>query len=105
VGPQAAGPWWLATNLAAPLVDIVVLYDRRMVIEEQFRDTKGCRFGVRLESTQFHTPAYLARFHLLIGVALLLWTAVGQAIARVTPLGSFRNVSNRRHRWIGVQPY
>jgi hypothetical protein len=36
------------------------------------RDTKGCRFGVKLERTQFRTPEYLARFTLLVGVALLL---------------------------------
>jgi hypothetical protein len=54
-------------------------------IEEQFRDTKGCRFGVRLEWTQFRTPQYLARFLLLVGVVLLLWTAVGHAVAEQTP--------------------
>jgi hypothetical protein len=54
-------------------------------IEEQFRDTKGCRFGVRLEWTQFRTPPYLARFTLLVGVALVLWTAVGQAVAHTAP--------------------
>jgi hypothetical protein len=88
VGVRAPGqrePWWLATDLPDPLIDIVALYDRRMTVEEQFRDTKGCRFGVRLEWTQFRTPAYLARFTLLVGVALLLWTAVGQAIAHTTP--------------------
>jgi Transposase DDE domain len=88
VGVWAFGqhePWWLATELTEPLGDIVALYDRRMTIEEQFRDTKGCRFGVRLQWTQFRTPAYLARFTLLVGVALVLWTAVGQAVAKATP--------------------
>jgi hypothetical protein len=83
--PRQPEPWWLATDLVDPLVDIVAFYDRRMAIEEQFRDTKGCRFGVRLEWTQFRTPAYLARFTLLIGVALVLWTTVGQAGAQVCP--------------------
>lgn len=88
VGVWAPGqkePWWLATDLAAPLAELVALYDRRMAVEQQFRDTKGCRFGVRLEWTQFRTPAYLARFTLLVGVALVLWTAVGQAVAQQTP--------------------
>jgi hypothetical protein len=83
--PGQSEPWWLATNLADPLPDLVALYDRRMTIEEQFRDTKGCRFGGRLEWTHFRTPAYLARFLLLLGVALVLWTAVGQAMAEATP--------------------
>jgi hypothetical protein len=63
------------------VLDIVALYDRRMTVEEQCRDTKGGRFGVRLEWTQFRTPPYLACFTLLVGVALVLWTAVGQAVA------------------------
>jgi hypothetical protein len=83
--PNQPEPWWLAPDLPDPLEAIVALYDRRMAIEEQFRDTKGCRFGVRLEWTQFRTPAYLARFTLLVGVALVLWTAVGQAVATQTP--------------------
>ena len=83
--PRQPEPWWLAPELAAPLGDIVARYDRRMAIEAQFRDTKGCRFGVRLEWTQCRTPADLARFTWLIGVALRLWTAVGQAIAQATP--------------------
>lgn len=83
--PKQSEPWWLATDLLDPLAHIVALYDRRMTVEEQFRDTKGCRFGVRLEWTQFRTPAYLARFTLLVGVALMLWTAVGQAVAAQTP--------------------
>jgi hypothetical protein len=83
--PGQKEPWWLATDLPDPLIDVVALYDRRMTIEEQFRDTKGCRFGVRLEWTQFRTPAYLARFTLLVGIALVLWTTVGQAMAKATP--------------------
>ena len=88
VGVWAPGqhePWWLATDLAAPPAELVALYDRRMTVGEQFRDSKGCRFGVQLEWTQFRTPTYLARFILLVGVALVLWTAVGQAMAEATP--------------------
>ena len=88
IGVWALGqkePWWLATDLTEPLAEVVALYDRRMAIEEQLRDTKGCRFGVKLEWTQFRTPSYLARFTLLVGVALVLWTAVGQAVANEEP--------------------
>lgn len=45
--------WWLATNLKLTVAEIVGLYDRRMSIEEQFRDTKGVRFGLKLRWTQF----------------------------------------------------
>src|SRR5262249_52659101 len=59
--PGQSEPWCLATALSAALADLVALDDRRMAVEEQFRDTKGCRFGVRLEWTPCRTPAYLAR--------------------------------------------
>ena len=55
VGIWARGrrePWWLATNRTDPLGHIVSLYDRRMTIEEQIRDTKGARFGFALVWTQ-----------------------------------------------------
>jgi hypothetical protein len=83
--PGQREPWWLATDLAAPLVEFVALDDRRMAIEAQFREAKGCRLGVRLEWTQFRTPAYLAHFTRLDGAALVLWTAVGQAAAETAP--------------------
>jgi hypothetical protein len=89
VGVWAYGqsePWWLATDLLKEgLADVVALYDRRMAIEQQIRDTKGCRFGVKLIWTQFQNPQYLSRLVLLIGVALVLWTAVGQAVAQQNP--------------------
>lgn len=89
VGVWAYGqsePWWLATDLLKEgLADVVALYDRRMAIEQQIRDTKGCRFGVKLIWTQFQNPQYLSRLVLLVGVALVLWTAVGQAVAQQNP--------------------
>lgn len=56
-----------------------------MSIEEQLRDTKGCRFGVKREWTPFCTPAYLAWFTLFVGIALVLGTAVRQAVAEEAP--------------------
>jgi hypothetical protein len=88
VGVWAFGqpePWWLATELTEPLGDMVALCDRRMTIDEQFRDTTGCRFGVRRQWTPCRTPVYLARFTLVVGVALVRWTAVGPAVATATP--------------------
>ena len=77
VGIWAKGarePWWLATGSSASLA---ALYDRRMAIEEQIRDTKGARFGFQLVWTQIKTLQALARFTLLIGLAILLLTAIG----------------------------
>ena len=72
--------WWLATNLRNRVSKVVSLYDRRMGIEEQFRDTKGHRFGMKLRWTQFTKAEYVERMYLLVGIALLLWTSVGRAV-------------------------
>ena len=84
VGIWAKGqrePWWLATSRDDSLSFLASLYDRRMAMEEQIRDTKGARFGLQLVWTQIKTPQALARFTLLIGLALLLLTAIGNALA------------------------
>lgn len=78
-------PWWLATNLQDSLAHLAALYDRRMAIEEQIRDTKGARFGLKLVWTQIKTPQALARFTLFIGLAVLLLTAIGHAMALRRP--------------------
>lgn len=88
VGIWAKGqrePWWLATNRDDSLSHLAALYDRRMGIEEQIRDTKGARFGFKLVWTQMKTPEALARFTLLIGLAILLLTAIGHAVALKHP--------------------
>jgi len=88
VGIWAKGqgePWWLATNLAEPIQEVCSLYDRRMGIEQQIRDTKGSRFGFRLFWTQMRRPEALARLTLLIGIALILLTVVGKWISEKKP--------------------
>jgi len=77
--------WWLATNLKVTIAEIVGLYDRRMSIEEQFRDTKGVRFGLKLKWTQFQKGEYLERLYLLVGVAALMWTSVGRFVESNQP--------------------
>lgn len=77
--------WWLATNLENAVSKVVGYYDRRMGIEEQFRDAKGQRFGVKLRWTQFTKPEFVERIYLIVGVALLLWTSVGRAVEESEP--------------------
>lgn len=77
--------WWLATNLPNRVSKVVAYYDRRMGIEEQFRDAKGQRFGMKLKWTQFTKPEFVERMYLLVGVALLLWTSVGRAVEEAEP--------------------
>jgi hypothetical protein len=78
-------PWWLATNLAESVQEIGSLYDRRMGIEQQIRDTKGSRFGFKLFWTQIRRPEALARLTLLVGIALILLTVVGKWISDQKP--------------------
>jgi hypothetical protein len=88
IGVWAAGAkevWWLATNLTNRVSKVVSLYDRRMGIEEQFRDAKGQRFGMKLRWTQFTKAEFIERMYLLAGMALLLWTTVGRAVEESEP--------------------
>ena len=85
-GPEGAQEvWWLATNLPNAVSKVVAFYDRRMGIEEQFRDAKGVRFGLKLKWTQFTRAEFIERMYLLVGLALLLWTSVGQAVEQAQP--------------------
>jgi len=56
-----------------------------MSIEEQFRDTKGARFGLKIKWTCFTRGEYLERMYLLIGVAGLLGTNLGRFTEREKP--------------------
>jgi hypothetical protein len=87
-------PWWLATNRQDSLSYLASLYDRRMAIEEQIRDTKGARFGLKLVWTQIITPQALVRFTLLIGLAILLVTTIGHAITLRYP--NFRLATKKK---------
>jgi Transposase DDE domain len=77
--------WWLATNLTNRVSKVVSYYDRRMGIEEQFRDAKGHRFGLKLRWRQLTKAEFVERMYLLVGVALLLWTSVGRAVEEEQP--------------------
>jgi hypothetical protein len=88
IGVWAAGAkevWWLATNLENAVSKVVSYYDRRMGVEEQFRDAKGQRFGLKLRWTQFTKAEFVERIYLIVGVALLLWTSVGRAVEESEP--------------------
>jgi len=77
--------WWLATDLTNRVSKVVSYYDRRMGIEEQFRDAKGAHFGMKLKWTCFTRPEFIERMYLMVGVALLLWTSVGSAMEEEEP--------------------
>jgi hypothetical protein len=88
IGVWAQGqdePWWLATTLTCSARRVAAYYDRRMGIEEHFRDCKGCRYGIKLKWTAFTDPAALARLFLLAAIAAAVWLLAGVLAARTDP--------------------
>ncbi len=80
IGVWAKGqkePWWLATNLEDPAARVAEYYDRRMGVEEAFRDGKGCRYGIKMEWTRFQNCAALNRLFLLASIAMTVWMLAG----------------------------
>jgi len=88
VGVWAKGqsePWWLATSLAVAPRRTAEIYDRRMGIEEAFRDSKGCRFGIKMKWTKFHTCEPINRLFLVAALALTVWTLAGLLACQKDP--------------------
>jgi hypothetical protein len=56
-------------------------------IEQQLRETTRSRFGLGLGWTPVRTPRALARLFRLVGLALVIWLAVGAAVASAQPAG------------------
>lgn len=80
VGVWARGqdqPWWLATTLHDAAKRVAEIYDRRMGVEACFRDSKGCRYGLKIKWTAFKTAQALARLFLLAAIAMMVWQAAG----------------------------
>ncbi len=83
--PSQEQPWWLATTLNCSARRVAAYYDRRMGIEEHFRDSKGCRYGIQLKWTAFTDPAALARLFLLAAIASAVWLLAGVIATRADP--------------------
>ncbi len=78
-------PWWIATSLPVGVAEVASWYDRRMGVEEQFRDSKGCRYGVQIYWTAFEQPERIGRLFVLVGTALTVWTIAGLVVATADP--------------------
>ncbi len=88
IGVWAPGqdePWWLATTLRSSARRVAAYYDRRMGIEEHFRDSKGCRYGIKIKWTAFADAAALARLFLLAAIASVVWLLAGVLACRADP--------------------
>lgn len=79
--PFQEEPWFLATNLSWEVQRILKGYQRRMDIEEGFRDFKNHRTGFGLKDLVLSTPARYERLFLILAYAyffLLLSGAYGE---------------------------
>ncbi len=78
-------PWWLASTLSCTPKRLAEYYDRRMGVEEGFRDSKGCRYGLKIKWTRFQSGSAIARLFLLAALAMLVWYAAALLACRVDP--------------------
>lgn len=76
------GPWVLGSNLpkaAFSAVDIVQLYERRMQIEETFRDRKSHRFGYALDYARSRHSQRLENLRMIGALAMWVQCLIGLA--------------------------
>lgn len=75
-------PWLLATSLpwtSTLAKKVVNLYQRRMQVEEAFRDVKSHRFGLGLNYHRTHSAARLQTLLLIAALALMVLWLLGLA--------------------------
>jgi len=87
-------PWLLATNIRAPVAEVVALYDRRFAgIEHPFRDTLGNRYGLQMEWHRIPNGPRLELAFCMAGLAALGWTAVGAEAKELDPTLAFASTT------------
>jgi hypothetical protein len=94
VGIRALGQkqtWWLATSESCSLSHVAAMYDRRMAVEEQFRDVKGSSFGFQMEWTQFDREDHIDRLFLLVGIVVFVLIGIGRLVSQSRPHVRFRH--------------
>ena len=77
--PKAKEPWFLATNLNDLPPEIVRIYQRRMWIEEMFRDLKNRNWGLGLTESVLSSPARQDRLWSVLALTYLFLCAFGAA--------------------------
>ncbi|MCH8842321.1 MAG: hypothetical protein IID61_05015 [SAR324 cluster bacterium] len=91
-------PWWLTTSLNCKARRVAEYYDRRMSVEGQFRDGKGCRYGMKMKWTKFQKCAHIDRLFLLAAMALTVWTLAGLMACRKDDTLSLPSKSKGKRR-------
>ncbi len=70
-------PWFLMTILDGRAEALCQLYNRRMSVEELFRDHKNRRNGLALRNTRFQKVERFDRFLLIVALAYILLVGLG----------------------------
>lgn len=78
----AREPWILISNVASSADAAAAAYERRMRIEELFRDQKNVRNGWALRQVEIGTIERLERLLLVLAAAYLLLVMAGLAVGR-----------------------
>ena len=94
-------PWLLATSLSQPPRKIVALYERRMMIEETFRDLKSAQLGWGLENARCRSENRVAIQLLLFALAELVSLLVGLA-AEQQQLHRLLQANTRKQRVLSL---
>jgi len=76
---DAREPWYLATDLECPPPEVVRLYQRRMWIEEMFRDLKNRNWGLGLDAVRLSSPERHDRLFVVLALAYAFLCAFGAA--------------------------
>ena len=76
---KAKEPWYLVTNLKDIPAEIVRIYQRRMWIEEMFRDFKNRRWGLGLRGVELSEPERQDRLLSVLALAYVFLCAFGAA--------------------------
>jgi len=98
---RAEQPWYLVTNLEQIPQKIVRLYQRRMWIEEMFRDLKNRKWGLGFAESELSTPNREERRWAVLALAYMLLMAYG-AVAEEEGLASAFSPNPVRDREINL---
>ncbi len=76
---KAQEPWYLVTNRCDIPPEIIRLYQRRMWIEEMFRDLKNRRWGLGLDAVELSTAQRQDRLWSVLAITYVFLCAFGAA--------------------------
>ncbi len=98
---EAKEAWYLATSEEVLSAEVVRLYQRRMWIEESFRDLKNRNWGLGLDEVRLSEPARHDRLFMALSVAYAMLCAFGAA-AETLEVDRYLKANTRKERVISA---